>query len=154
LRSNYLTAWIPSGQATWTEAFWAGVAALALPVVALDALVLGGLDPAWLALGFLLALFIPADDRPAAERARDDTDYSAGAAVAFAISCLALGVALTEAPVATVIDTVRATAPALADALANAPRIDLAALAVGGIYAYVAKTASRVATARNVHYAD
>lgn len=93
-------------------------------------------------------------ERPRTERARDDTDYSAGAAVAFALGCLALGLALTEAPIAIVTDSVRATAPSLADALANAARIDLVALAVGGIYAYVAKTAYRVATAHDVHYAD
>lgn len=144
---SYLTAWIPAGQPTYEEVFWARAGGLLLPFLLLGSLVFGYPSIAWLAVGFAGCLCIPGNDRTAAERQNDDADYSLPGAFGFAIVALLAGLALSSAPAANAIEFVRGLSPSVVAAIES---VDFVALTVGGVYGVFAKTAYRWHTADEV----
>lgn len=145
---RYRTAWIPQGEPTYEEVFWARIGGLLLPFILLGALVFGRPSTTWSVVGFAGYLCIPADDRSAEARQGDDTDYSLPVAVGIPVLLVLAVVALSTAPVESAIDTLLAQAPTFVTTVVDVlGSVDFAALTIGGMYGFFARTAWRWHTA-------
>lgn len=147
---SYLTPWIPAGEPTDEEVFWARVGGLALPFVLLGALTYDYPSIPWLLVGFAGYLCVPATDRTAAAR-RNDHNFTLPEAFGFAIVALLAGLALSSAPAANAIGFVRGLAPTIVDAIES---VGFVGLTIGGMYGAFAKTAYRWHGADEVRPAD